>query len=871
MAEQHIDQEEQNDRDQAHLLTKEINKGLNVQQVGSVVHTDKFRFDPVQRAMLVKTERFDHEKLEQLRKDTQTFPDVGKIIKQYHDCAEKQTDTVSVVYQFGKRAVANPINNLILGRRYPSTVRTPSQRRAKTLCSMPSIYRKILAQKYYFEVDISNAHYAIAVKLCNDFKISCECIKEYVKNREEYIKKFGTDFKIEFLKILYGGYYNVKYEEEIEGDGSKERNDDRENIAPLLDGIQEEITALNNMIYSRHDLFKQLKVIVNEHDKDIRPSILSLLLTTEETRIMDLVDQYLSFKGRSMDVRIHDGGLVAKLRNGLETEEEFRATNIVKELEEQVKLWLGFDVEMKIKSLEHNWTPKVVQIENSYEEVKERFELKHCQVDNFVLRETDDRGIKVIAWRDEQCFTDVFNMYSEKEGRVVEVPFYPVWRKDMKRRKYERMDFVMDKSKCPPDTYNLFKGFEADKYDEYDEEIKNMPSKQFNTLIKPFLKLLSHLGGEVPEFGEENEIAMTERLSYNLNYLATLIQKPGTRTEMCVVFRDIKKQTEAPPEPLPNQEPKPVSETKPKALPIPVLKPLPVFSSGLKSKGFSFKDKERVIPDDNQEGGNGKSLFFNKFGSKILGKDLYLCIDNNPSLHSEYTAFLVGKNLVFLEEMDQSNTQGSNAAALRAKITAETLLINEKHKSQRTTLNYINLIGGTNNRYPLKYDRRACAYDVDNSIRKEKGFFTNFVNCYDNPIFVRAVFLFLMYYEIEIKNPNDFSLCVPMTPALLDLKRFSQPLFRKWLECIYREGGICKHPVSRAVLLDNFKRFVGGKNQDITSYSFNNDIRPYVVDHHSSHSRTVSFRFDLIDKDLRAWDLIYPTDVYVHNPDYFSV
>ena len=77
--------------------------------------------------------------------------------------------------------------------------------------------RNPLTKKYYWDIDMENAHYCIAERWCDKFDIPCSNLSHYINNRDECLKLISDSrkkAKTEFLKILYGGdikLYNVIY------------------------------------------------------------------------------------------------------------------------------------------------------------------------------------------------------------------------------------------------------------------------------------------------------------------------------------------------------------------------------------------------------------------------------------------------------------------------------------------------------------------------------------------------------------------------------------------------------------------------------------------------------------------------------------
>ena len=102
--------------------------------------------------------------------------------------------------------------------------------------------------------------------------------------------------------------------------------------------------------------------------------------------------------------------------------------------------------------------------------------------------------------------------------KMKETDFLSIWLKDPRRKSYDRVDFYPDADKCPPNVYNLFEGFEAEKHpiDLSEDEVAR--------LIAPILKLVDAISGG--------------HSFYFLSWCAHIIQHPGRKSEIALVLRD---------------------------------------------------------------------------------------------------------------------------------------------------------------------------------------------------------------------------------------------------------------------------------------------------------------------------------------------
>lgn len=123
--------------------------------------------------------------------------------------------------------------------------------------------------------------------------------------------------------------------------------------------------------------------------------------------------------------------------------------------------------------------------------------------------------------------TEAQLLYANREFKVFDGDkvkkqnFYQIWKKDINRKQYDRMDFCPDLASCPPTVYNLFKGLKGStlEFEMTEEEIAEA--------VKPVLYHISTLTSQQPE--------------YFLRWLANMIQTPHIKSQTSVVLRDVSK------------------------------------------------------------------------------------------------------------------------------------------------------------------------------------------------------------------------------------------------------------------------------------------------------------------------------------------
>lgn len=264
-------------------------------------------------------------------------------LKKYKRGSGKGTGSrVAVKYYFGKGCGAEKIGRVFA--------------KAKSgLQAFPRDVRDPLTAKWYWDLDMENAHYWIMRNFCEGNNLRHENIAYYCDNREECLAKVSSDrsiAKTAFLRMAYGG--NLKLSDMYYTDDGEEPDGD----VSLIKAIEKEIATVICYVkgkYPKHlkiatDMCKRKKEWADKKGKKIfwnaEFSALALVLQSEEHTCLEVIEKTLTAQGRSLDMPIHDGGRVLKLENEVSFPDE-----IIRECEKQVKEQKGFTLKLKIKPL----------------------------------------------------------------------------------------------------------------------------------------------------------------------------------------------------------------------------------------------------------------------------------------------------------------------------------------------------------------------------------------------------------------------------------------------------------------------------------------------------------------------------------------
>jgi hypothetical protein len=252
-------------------------------------------------------------------------------------------------------------------------------------CGMQKQFREIrsiFSNKYYWDIDIENAHYNILLNICkywtHIFKIEknqYKYIEEYCNNRDQYLNSISDnrDFsKLQFTIILYGGKNNFEsdFKEDSKAFHTNILKDETYNIKnnEILEKIKYEVNFIKTKVVEMYkDVLYNKSSKLNKQFKDKKNpefSLFALYLQSIERNILLCVERFFKNKGREMHTYIHDGGHITKKPNEL----IFPETELI-ELSEFVQICTGFKLKFinkPFKSSEIQNILNMTNLETSY-------------------------------------------------------------------------------------------------------------------------------------------------------------------------------------------------------------------------------------------------------------------------------------------------------------------------------------------------------------------------------------------------------------------------------------------------------------------------------------------------------------------------
>jgi hypothetical protein len=455
---------------------------------------------------LTKTEFFDEDNLKYLVSDERFSKQDRKRLTHYNKHRQSGSQ-ILVQYKLGMGCEEHQ-----LGRLFPND--------GLGLQSFRFDIRNPLTKNRYWDIDMENAHYCIAERWCDKYDISCPKLSYYIRNREDCLLLVSSDkkkAKTEFLKILYGGDIKLYSEiyDEVQGDLKVEG-------IKFLTLIKKEVQKLMDKIWEQHTLFHKLKTGKEKTLMIKKPnpkaSLMSILFQTDERKVLMFLEYLLKVKyNRVMGILIHDGGLVEKLDTGESTFPE----EILKDCSQIITAKFKIKTRLTQKPIKYVWSPLSPAL-SEYETRKNEFEKRNFFVGSQFVHIQEDGLIEFVKPSDMKIRLRCNNYmaYNAEKERYLKTYFFEEWLDDPNRANFERIDFIPDLEKCPSNVFNLFKGFNAEKFQP---EVP-LTQLEISCLIKPIIRHLDYL--------------TSGYALWNLRWFAKKIQHPTKKCEIGILWRD---------------------------------------------------------------------------------------------------------------------------------------------------------------------------------------------------------------------------------------------------------------------------------------------------------------------------------------------
>jgi len=424
-----------------------------------------------------KIEVFDVEFANQLRSNPDVPKDERDKLRRYVKKTEN-INHVKVIYKLGKAMRSQHLN---LGRLCPTE--------GIGLQSFQRDVRAALTERYYWDVDIVNAQPTLIVQYCEREGWDCRALKRYVEMRDEILSEMCRNLSIErweskerIIALLYGG--------------------NAEGLTPFITReLYPEVRRITSNVWTKNaETLKWLKNQPNFMGRGM-----AYIFQTEERKVLLALDRALTRRGRSLDVLIHDGGLVRKKAN----ETEF-PTRILREVEEDIKEETSYVVRLSLKPLETT-IERDGDADAEYERKKIEWEENGDRFGNTYFKLLFPSVFVALNADGKMTLMSKTDLLQNEENNFLTdgTLFIKKWLADPTLRTYQRLVFA-PKKEVPSYEYNIFTGFAV-------------PPKESGDIsrVKELLYLIS---------GKDDRV-----VQYIEKWLAVKFQRPWMKTKVCII------------------------------------------------------------------------------------------------------------------------------------------------------------------------------------------------------------------------------------------------------------------------------------------------------------------------------------------------
>lgn len=421
---------------------------------------------------------------------------------------------------------------------------------------------------------------------------------------------------------------------------------------------------------------------------------------------------------------------------------------------------------------EYPFQKKEDEPKSDYELIKDEFELTHFKIMNPIcfVRLSPQTGMQIMNKNELKTAYE----HMKKIGKR---SFIDTWLSDENIKTYECIDMLPPPIPVPVGVYNTWAGFDAEHI-EY---------KQFGSPNR----FVSHVRNV---FGKKNG-------QYVLSYLASIIQRPATKTGVCLVC---------------------------------------VGSQG-----------------------NGKSSIFDVVMQKIIGQK-YFGFTNDPA-NDLFSRFGEMKNQKIMNCIDDFNVGSikMNADPFKSFITGERINYEQKGKQSISLLNCANYILTTNKHDPVKLDsddRRYAILPCLPDLIGNTKYFDKLYKYIDNQDNIRAIYDFLCDFDTtKINLAKDR----PMSELFTDMKDMSRDKEYMFLESILASEKFPVFTLRHKDLYPKYKSWIVSngfsdyKPKDAQKFGlFMKKIVGLEIDRNNGNGSIYRFNKDVIVSDLKRKGLM---------------
>lgn len=407
-------------------------------------------------------------------------------------CSEQQKKAQYKIFnQFCKSHIKSKGEIL---RVYSYTLNTPTEVGGRLYCGgsiqgLPVDLRGAL-MPHTTDIDMKNAHPKILLYICKKHNIVCPQLEYFCNNREHIFNSMDQDK--DYCKKIYLKAVNSDRLNKVE------KNEFFKAFDKECKKIQKEICKIDD--------YKDIVKSVPQHKLyNFCGSAINRILCVYENRILREIIKVLIRKNIEIAVLMFDGLMIYG--------NYYNNNELLSELEEQINNEFE-GLNMKLAYKEHS---KEIEIPNDYkiptaeeklEEVKintfedvcEEFEKSHCKIVNtssFIKVWNN----KIIFMNRTQLKTAYEHLSYEKKKiaedgtiKVIKKKFINDWLEYPKMKHYQNVGIYPPPLKCPEDIYNLWRPFDMELIEEYEEKLEELE------VFKKHIKILCNNQNDIYEY-----------------------------------------------------------------------------------------------------------------------------------------------------------------------------------------------------------------------------------------------------------------------------------------------------------------------------------------------------------------------------------
>jgi len=306
-----------------------------------------------------------------------------------------------------------------------------------------------------------------------------------------------------------------------------------QNINPITDEILNKFFEINGIDNNDKKTIDKIKDTNKQTNKDLKNCTYNKTITEEDLKfILDNIniDRFDNFSDW-----VILGIILKKLNFSYEIFEEYSKKSIKYVENEPYNKFMSFNVELyevgvgtlyywlKIDNKD-KFNELMNKGKDDYQKGKEEIEKKYFLVGSKFYKKLENReGFDILREADIKIELKPrqIEIYNPEKNKNMKVDIYSKWIIDANRSFFDRTDFIPNTEDCPKNVYNLFDGFEVEKYLNL---VEDYTTEQIDLKITPFIDHINFLTNGQPD--------------YFINWLSHIIQKPNVKEGTTPLFRD---------------------------------------------------------------------------------------------------------------------------------------------------------------------------------------------------------------------------------------------------------------------------------------------------------------------------------------------